>query len=68
MRRRQNPPSFAEVQRLRAETLAALPPRLRRRLHSVDPRAQQAALLAASERFAAALRRKGWLSEEGCAS
>ena len=64
---KRKPPSFAAVQRLRASVVANLPAPHRYYLHSRDDSQRSSVQRMISARFAAALRRRGWLHAEGYA-
>lgn len=64
---RRKPPSFAAVQRLLRETIAAMPVSRRTALRQRDPSQHMSARRDLSDRFARALRKRGWLAEEGYA-
>ena len=64
---RRKPPSFAAVQRLLREMIAAMPVGRRYKLTHRDPTEQTSARRELSDRFARALRKRGWLAAEGYA-
>jgi len=60
-------PSFAIVQALREKVKRELPPNVRKCLGHSEPTVRENARRTLSQCFAAAMRMRGWLAEEGYA-